>query len=152
MKLSQADFGFIVRHTPLVSIDLIVRNPDDAILLGLRRNEPAKDTWFVPGGVIRKGETRAQAFERISHMELGHALSIHDAQFLGVHEHHYPSNFTGTTDFGTHYVVLAYELNRADQTTYVPDDQHHRYRWFSLPDLLADSQVHPNTKAYFPHT
>lgn len=75
MKLSQADFGFIVRHMPLVSIDLFVRNPDDAILLGLRRNEPAKDTWFVPGGVIRKGETRAQAFERISHMELGHALS-----------------------------------------------------------------------------
>ena len=28
MKLSQADFGFIVRNAPLVSIDLIVRNPD----------------------------------------------------------------------------------------------------------------------------
>jgi hypothetical protein len=55
--LGEDDFAFIVRNAPLVSIDLIIRDPEHRVLLGRRVNEPAKGHYFVPGGAIRKNET-----------------------------------------------------------------------------------------------
>jgi hypothetical protein len=71
----------VVRNAPLVSIDLIVRDHDGRILVGRRVNQPAKGTWFVPGGSIRKGETLARALARISDAELGVALGPGDVGF-----------------------------------------------------------------------
>jgi colanic acid biosynthesis protein WcaH len=41
-----------------VSIDLIVRDADGRVLLGLRNNRPARDWWFVPGGIVRPAASR----------------------------------------------------------------------------------------------
>ena len=41
-------FKTVVASTPLVSIDLIVRNRQGQVLLGLRTNRPAQGGWFVP--------------------------------------------------------------------------------------------------------
>ena len=109
--LNKEEFAQVVRNTPLVSIDVIIRNPDQCVLVGLRTNEPAKDKWFVPGGVVRKYERLADAFARIAKDEIGLEASIENARFLGVYEHIYDSNVFGEEEFGTHYVVLAYELN-----------------------------------------
>ena len=69
--LPRADWLQVVRHAPLVSIDLILRDAQGRVLLGLRENEPARGLWFVPGGVIRKDETLDAAFSRIARNELG---------------------------------------------------------------------------------
>jgi colanic acid biosynthesis protein WcaH len=53
----------------------------------------------------------ADAFARIAKAEIGLEASIDDAKFLGVYEHLYDSNVFGEEEFGTHYVVLAHELN-----------------------------------------
>ena len=54
--LNDTDFLHIVDATPLVSIDLVLRNERDEVLLGQRKNRPAQGIWFVPGGRIRKNE------------------------------------------------------------------------------------------------
>lgn len=147
-RLPPAQWREVVERTPLVSIDLIVRDAENRVLLGLRRNAPARGTWFVPGGVIRKNETLDAAYERVSRDELGQPLRRSDATFRGVHEHHYPDNFADAPGFGTHYVVLPYELHAPESLT-PPDEQHRDYRWFSVAQLLADPQVHRNTQDYF---
>jgi colanic acid biosynthesis protein WcaH len=43
-------FKTVIASTPLISIDLIVRNNQQQILLGKRLNKPAQGYWFVPGG------------------------------------------------------------------------------------------------------
>jgi hypothetical protein len=48
------EFAHIVRLAPLVSIDLIIRDDEQNVLVALRTNEPAKGVYFVPGGCIRK--------------------------------------------------------------------------------------------------
>ena len=48
--LSREEFLKVVENTPLVSIDLIVQDPQGRILVGYRKNRPAQNTWFVPGG------------------------------------------------------------------------------------------------------
>jgi colanic acid biosynthesis protein WcaH len=141
----------VVRDAPLVSIDLIVRDADERVLLGLRLNQPARGTWFVPGGVIRKDERLADAFARISGDELGTRLSLAEARFFGVYEHHYPTNFAGAAGITTHYVVLPHTIQVHGLSAELPATQHQKYRWLSTSELLADADVHEYTKAYFRH-
>ena len=147
MRLAPEDFARVVRLTPLVSIDFVVRNAAGEMLVGWRRNRPARDSWFVPGGRIDKNERIAAAFERLARAELGAPFTLGMARFLGVFEHFYADNFAGDAGFGTHYVVLAYALEAIEPLA-LPDAQHARYRWMGDAALLADPEVHANTRAY----
>ena len=107
--LDKESFRHIVASTPLISIDLIVRNEVGQVLLGQRLNRPAQGYWFVPGGRIRKDERIDAAFRRLTLSELGLECSVDNAIFCGVFEHLYDDNFSGI-DFSTHYVVLGLSL------------------------------------------
>lgn len=143
------DFAHVVRMTPLVSIDLILRDPEGAVLVGLRTNEPAKGFWFVPGGRIGKNERLDDAFIRILHIETGLEYHRAAARFLGVYEHIYEANRLREPGYGTHYVVLGYEIKLPMRPTIQLDDQHSAIKWMTAPELLATPDVHENTKAYF---
>jgi colanic acid biosynthesis protein WcaH len=147
-RLPRDIFATIVRHTPLVSIDLLVRDPQRRLLVGWRTNRPAQNTYFVPGGIVRKGERLADAFERLTEVELGVRMPIARATFVGAYEHLYTDNALGEADFGTHYVVLAHELQADAGDLALPPDQHSRYLWGTDAELLSRDDVHENTKAY----
>ncbi len=140
-------FKCIVKHTPLVAIDLIVRNKEGKILLGLRKNRPARGYYFVPGGRIFKNETLDEAFRNISRNELGIELDRKDAKFLGVFEHIYNDNFFGN-EFGTHYIVLAHLID-IDFELELPEEQHSDYIWLTPEEILENEKVHQYTKNYF---
>ncbi len=146
---SNDDFAHIVRHAPLVSIDIVIKDDEDNVLVGLRSNEPAKDFYFVPGGVIRKNETLENAFTRILQAEIGYRACLSDATFLGAFEHFYETNRFGDPAYGTHYVVLAYALKLGARPAIELDSQHREVRWMSEADIVASARVHPNTQAYF---
>jgi colanic acid biosynthesis protein WcaH len=140
----------------LVSIDLIVRDPAGKVLVGWRRNEPARNTWFVPGGRVRKNERLVDAFDRVCWMELGLdtrlpavAEVLMPPVFRGVFEHLYETHFAEELGLGTHYVVLAYELALKQPLISLPPEQHDRYAWMKPDDIVRHPDVHPNTKAYF---
>ena len=144
----------VVRNAPLVSIDLVIVDKDARILVGKRTNEPALGTWFVPGGRIGKDETLDAAFARIAIDELGPGdWSRADATPLGVFEHFYSANFTGSDDMSTHYVVIAYAINADDfRLDRLPLDQHSDFEWVSSGGVTVDGgtvAVHDYTEAYF---
>jgi colanic acid biosynthesis protein WcaH len=150
--LNHEDFLSVVRNTPLVSIDLVVTDADGRLLLGLRTNEPARGSWFVPGGRILKGESLEQAFARICATELGLPLQLDTARLLGVYTHLYDTNFAGAPGVSTHYVVLAYRLPLAALPAELPRAQHSSYRWWSGQEARDAGTVHPNNLPYFsPH-
>lgn len=152
--LSRDDFLAAVTHTPLVSIDLVVVDQHARMLVGKRTNEPALGTWFVPGGRVNKDETLDAAFERIANDELGSGdWSRADATPLGVFEHFYDTNFTGSDDMGTHYVVMAYAIDAGElRLEGLPLDQHSDFEWVASGGATGDGRtvsVHENTEAYF---
>jgi colanic acid biosynthesis protein WcaH len=147
--LSNNEFAFVVRHTPLVSFDIIIRDPNGNVLVGLRTNEPAKGMYFVPGGVIMKNETLADAFARILESEIRLKASLSEAKFIGVYEHIYETNTQGEHGYGTHYIVLAHELILVEQPQIVSDSQHVEFRWMSPLEIASSPDVHKNTQAYF---
>lgn len=148
MRLEQQLFKIIVENTPLISIDLIVRDSQKQVLLGKRQNRPAQNFWFVPGGRVFKDEPLEEAFKRITFEELGVRCLSSDAKFLGVFEHFYNDNFFGN-DFTTHYIVLGYEINLSDVNFHFPTIQHKAYKWFDGEALLSSTTVHQYTKNYF---
>ncbi|MCH9737115.1 MAG: GDP-mannose mannosyl hydrolase [Actinomycetia bacterium] len=143
------DFAQVIRHTPLVSIDLIVRDESDRVLVGLRLNRPARGSWFVPGGRIYKDERMDDAFLRVSHAELGRAIPRRNARLLGMYEHLYDDNALEIQGVSTHYVVIAYQLHVNAASLALPAGQHEQFRWMEPAEILDDAAVHPNTKAYF---
>ena len=147
--LSHADLSTVVRLAPLAAIDLIIRNARNEVLLGLRNNEPAKGFYFAPGGMILKNERLRDAFARLLKNETNFAASFDAARLLGAYEHFYANNRFGDRGYGTHYVVLGYELNIGDIAALQADAQHSEFRWWAEPDLMASDRVHDNTKAYF---
>lgn len=151
MLLPPEIYRTVVELTPLVSIDLIVRDRRGRVLVGFRRNRPAQGFWFVPGGRLGKNETRREAFARLTVDELGVELNIDRARFVGVFEHLYPDNFTGDPRFGTHYVVLAYLIEAGAgqlQLPQLPEDQHSEYDWLTEEEMLRRDDVHDYSKAY----
>jgi colanic acid biosynthesis protein WcaH len=149
MKLDRKTFLKVVDLTPLVSIDLIVFNVAGEVLLGYRRNRPAVNSWFVPGGKILKDERIPAAIRRISLAELGQELDPALARFKGVYEHLYPDNFADAAGITTHYIVLAHEFLLLPGTQINGDEQHAELRWWTVADLLSAPDVHENTKVYF---
>lgn len=148
-RLAPADFDQVVRLTPLVAIDLIVRSADGRVLVGRRSFEAAKGSLFVPGGRITKNESIAAAFRRISLAELGVEKEVEAARFVGAYEHFYQANNREQPGFGTHYVTLAYEVTSPVEDASLPKDQHGEYAWLTEEELLVRGDVHDNTKAYF---
>ena len=153
---STQEWTEVVQRAPLVSIDLIITNAQEEVLVGWRNNRPAQHYWFVPGGVVRKGETLQKAFERVVFDELGESIQVRGKDlFDGVYEHHYTDNFAGLADVGTHYVVLAHRLNAEQHLPglggldHLPKVQHNDYVWMPVDELLNNPQVHTHTKAYF---
>lgn len=145
--LSNSTFSDIIRHTPLVSIDFVIENDANEILLGLRTNPPAQNFWFVPGGRIYKNETMEKAKLRIFKTELGQEFAPGSDMLLGLYDHIYEENTFESEGFGTHYVVLAHRLRLSDLSIST-DDQHEAFQWWNPEDALADPQVHDLTKAY----
>jgi len=89
------------------------------------------------------------AFSRILYTETGLNLQRSSARFLGVYEHLYSVNRFCEPGYGTHYVVLGYDVTLQNRPDIQLDDQHSAIKWLPIPDLLAAPDVHENTKAYF---
>lgn len=149
MRLEQQDFLKVINDTPLVAIDLIVKDERGAVLLGLRKNKPAQGFWFVPGGRIYKDERVSEALARIGREELGISLSQQGIKFLGVFEHLYEENFAGEPGISTHYVVLGCEVLKPISLDQLPVSQHEEWRFWTVDELMESTEVHPYTKAYF---
>lgn len=149
--LDASVFCTVVDATPLVSIDLVVHGPESGVLLGLRKNRPAQNFWFVPGGRIHKNEGLDQAFLRLTREELGSPIARSACQSLGIYEHFYADSVFGKMGDGpsTHYVVLAYAVpERMLKDGSLPLQQHSKFRWWSVDDARQSHQVHAYTKAY----
>lgn len=145
-------FASIVKHAPLIAIDLIVQNESGEVLLGLRRNAPARGFWFVPGGRVLKNERITIALTRIIGEELAIDVAPSLPSLVGLFEHFYDDNFTRAEAFGTHYLVLAHRLTISSaQASLLPRQQHAGYRWVPPDDLAHIREIHPYSREYARH-
>lgn len=163
--LSEHAFVQAVSALPLVSVDWVLVNPAGELLLGLRRNAPARDWWFTPGGRVRKNEAVGACLERVALGELGLPFDRLKANgeglsaggeglgavgmLMGVWDHFYEDS-AYSSEVSTHYVNLPH-LWRLEQTldlAALPTDQHSSWRWQSAKDAAVADDVHPYVRVY----
>lgn len=158
--LKSEDFAFVIKSTPLISIDLcIVHNKK--LLIGKRVNSPAKYNYFVPGGRIYKNEKIENAIQRIIKDEIGIKKDLYkldDLEFIGIYEHFYTENFLETEDFNTHYIVMAYKMNLHNFEMIDNEkilSQHSDLKWICVKDHISEKgkhnklRIHKYTENYF---
>jgi colanic acid biosynthesis protein WcaH len=100
-------FLFVSRITPLVNVDLLIRDARGRTLLSWRSDRFYGPGWHVPGGIIRFGETAAERIRIVARRELGADVEF-DASPLLVHEGIHPDR----RDRG-HFVSLLYPCRLA---------------------------------------
>lgn len=144
MMLNEETFKCVIKNTPLVSIDLIAEY-NGKILLGKRKNRPAKGYYFTMGGRVYKNESINEAMQRIAKEELNYILS-ENLEFIGVFEHFYEDGIFENTS--THYVNLAYRCKLKIMKD-LPNGQHEIYKLFSIEELMQSELVHKYVKNYF---
>lgn len=74
--LPEEIFLFISRITPLVNVDLLIKNERNQTLLTWRDDGYYPGSWHVPGGILRFRETMAERIRAVAAAELGASLDF----------------------------------------------------------------------------
>jgi ADP-ribose pyrophosphatase YjhB (NUDIX family) len=64
-------FLFISRHTPLVNVDLLVKDENGLTLLAWRDDQYAGTGWHLPGGILRFKEKMETRLMKVAKEEIG---------------------------------------------------------------------------------
>lgn len=83
-------FLFVSQLTPMVNVDLLIRNEQGQTLLTWRDDGYCRPGWHIPGGIVRYKESLAQRIEQVAVRELGASVS-HVEVPLAIHEIVHPT-------------------------------------------------------------
>lgn len=73
--LGEEIFELVSRCTPLINVDLLIKNNDGDILLTWRDDQFYGPGWHIPGGVIRHKESISQRIHKVAQYELQTAVT-----------------------------------------------------------------------------
>jgi len=69
-------FLYISRTTPLVNVDLLIKDENGRILLSWRDDQYCGKGWHVPGGILRFKETFETRVKKVAETEIGADISF----------------------------------------------------------------------------
>jgi ADP-ribose pyrophosphatase YjhB (NUDIX family) len=105
-------FYYISQTTPLVNVDLLVKDKKGRILLAWRDDQFCGRGWHVPGGIIRFQETLETRLQAVAAKELGVASLDHDRAPLAVTEMIHPERAVRS-----HFISLLYQCRLPEDFT-----------------------------------
>lgn len=106
--LPEEVFLFASRLTPLVNVDILIRNEEGHVLLTWRDDKIFGSGWHVPGGCVRIGEYFADRIVAVARGELGVSVFCYSTP-LGVFE-----TIDNMRPFRKHHVSLLFECKLMD--------------------------------------
>jgi ADP-ribose pyrophosphatase YjhB (NUDIX family) len=69
--LPEEIFFFVSRLTPMVNVDLLIKDENGRTLLAWRNDEYAGSGWHVPGGIVRYKERLEERLIKVAEKEIG---------------------------------------------------------------------------------
>jgi colanic acid biosynthesis protein WcaH len=110
-------FLFLSRITPLINVDLLIKNKENHTLLTWRDDGYYPPGWHIPGGIIRYKETATTRIKAVAASELGACVKIKKDP-LAIKEFIHPSRKNRG-----HGISLLYECSLIS-----PIDENRRYK------------------------
>ncbi len=68
-------FYYISSMTPLVNVDLLIKDDNERVLLSWRDDQYAGRGWHIPGGIVRFKETLESRIEKVAMNEVGRTVN-----------------------------------------------------------------------------
>lgn len=96
-------FLFVSRITPIINVDLLIKNGQNQTLLTWRDDSYYPPGWHIPGGIIRYKETIADRINAVSARELGADVKFKEHP-LAINEVIHPSRRVRG-----HFISILYE-------------------------------------------
>jgi ADP-ribose pyrophosphatase YjhB (NUDIX family) len=133
-------FLMLSRLTPLLGVDLLIRDSAGRTLLTWRHDEFYGPGWHVPGGILRHGERMAERIDEVARLELGAQVEFEPSP-LSIEEILRPN----TAGRG-HIVAMLYRcrlLGRPDARLRFDPKMPSPGHWYwheSCPDNLIEEQ------------
>jgi len=128
-------FFYISRTTPLVNVDLLIKDEKGRILLAWRNDEYCGKGWHIPGGIVRFKETFEERIKKVAETEIGLDIRFDPAP-IAVNELIIPER-----DIRSHFVSILYKCFLPG--TFIPENKGFSHkdagylRWHdSCPDNL----------------
>jgi colanic acid biosynthesis protein WcaH len=101
--LPEEIFLFVSRITPIVNVDLLIKNEQKHTLLTWRDDGYYPPGWHIPGGIVRYKETISDRINAVAASELGAAIKFKKDP-LAINEVIHPSRRVRG-----HFISLLYE-------------------------------------------
>lgn len=96
-------FLFISRITPIINVDLLIKNEQNHTLLTWRDDSYYPPGWHIPGGIVRYKETISDRINAVAASELGADIKFKKVP-LAINEVIHPSRRVRG-----HFISLLYE-------------------------------------------
>lgn len=78
-------FFYISRVTPMVNVDLLIKDESGRTLLSWRNDQYAGQGWHLPGGVVRFRETLETRIKKVAETEIGTSVDF-DANPIAINQ------------------------------------------------------------------
>ena len=96
-------FYFISRTTPLVNVDLLIKDENGRTLLAWRNDLYTGKGWHIPGGIVRFKETFEERIGQVAQAEIGTEVRFEPAPIALYQSIHRDRDIRG------HFISLLYK-------------------------------------------
>jgi len=108
-------FYYVSRVTPLVNVDLLIKDEKGRTLLSWRDDQYCGKGWHVPGGIVRFKETLETRVKKVAETEIGVNISF-DTIPIALNQVIYPER-----DIRSHFISILYKCFLS--STFVPQNK-----------------------------
>ena len=136
MWISETLYSQILQVMPIPCVDLLVVGDADKVLLLLRKNEPAADQWWFPGGRVLLGEDRREAAIRKLKEECG----LVSTQFEEIGT--FDIVFSDAPKPRIHSITTLFKLKIGPESNLQLDQQSYEFCWLTSKEWLK-RELHP---------
>ena len=121
----------IMEILPILCADLIIQK-EGKILVGLRKNQPLKNEWWIPGGRVFKNERLEEAAIRKAKEEFN--LDVKIEKELGVYECIEKETEFEDIKTGSHTLSVVFQVSPIGKQNIKMDSSFENYKWIDPKD------------------
>ena len=140
--LPEEVFLFISRVTPLVNVDLLIKDKLGRTLLSWRDDKYCGKGWHIPGGIVRFKEKLETRVKKVAQTEIGAPISF-DPIPVAVNQIIYPKR-----DTRSHFVSILYKcflpgtFKPQNKGLSLDDNGYLKWHYFCPDDLIKPHAIY----------
>lgn len=144
LRISEEDYQKILENMPICCVDLIIQNKEKKFLLVLRKNKPAQNQWWFPGGRVYKNEKLEDAAIRKAKEETGLKTKIEKK--IGVYETFFDDGPFPDLKTGVHTVNICFLASLEEDSEPLINGAHSDLSSFKWTSTI-EKNLHPYIKS-----